>query len=161
MQLKLMTLAAAVALALAGGAYAADDNAKVDRKAMKAEKDKIEATYKADKANCKNMKGNAKDVCEADAKGKENVAKAELEQKYQPSAAHERKVDEAKAEHEYKVAKEKCDDQKGKEKSACEKEAKAQHDRAKADIKQRYAKAGNGARTAATGSTRNAPPASK
>ena len=81
MQLKMMSIAAAVALALAGAAQAAD-NAKVDRKAMKAEKDKVEATYKADKAKCKDMQGNAKDVCEADAKGKENVAKAELEQKY-------------------------------------------------------------------------------
>ena len=40
MQLKMMSIAAAVAFALAGAAQAAD-NAKVDRKAMKAEKDKV------------------------------------------------------------------------------------------------------------------------
>lgn len=139
---KLLSIAAVIALALAGAAHAAD-NPKVDRKAMKAEKDKVEATYKADKAKCKDMKGNSKDVCEADAKGKHDVAKAELDQKYAPTPAHQRKVDEAKADRQYSVAKEKCDGQKGQQKSACEKQAKASHDRARADIKQRYAKSDN------------------
>jgi len=142
MQSKLLSIAAGIAFALAGAAQAAD-NPKVDRKAMKAEKDKVEATYKADKAKCKDMKGSQKDVCEAQAKGKQNVARAELDQKYAPSPAHQRKVDEAKADQRYQVAKEKCDGQKGKQKSACEKQAKASHDRARADIKQRYAKSDN------------------
>jgi len=89
-------------------------------------------------------------VCEADAKGKENVRKAELENKYEPSEAHARKVDEAKAEHEYKVTKEKCDLNKGKEESACEKEAKAKYEKDKANIKAKYAAA---ERRSATGST--------
>jgi hypothetical protein len=96
------------------------------------------------------MKGHEKEICEADAKGKEKVAKAELEQKYEPSDSHSRKVDEAKAEHEYNVAKEKCDVAKGKEENACEKEAKAKYERAKADIKARFA---SKERKAATGST--------
>jgi hypothetical protein len=171
MQLKLLSLAAAVALAFAGAAQAQstssttsdkptvgaradggkDHKPSVDRKARKAEEDQIEATYKADKAKCKDMKGNEKDACEADAKGKENVAKAELKAKYDPTPGNQRKVDEAKAEHQYKVAKEKCDAQKGKEESACEKQAKATHDKAKADIKAKYAS--NERRKSATGST--------
>jgi len=123
---------------------------KVDRKARKAEEDRIEADYKAGKAKCGSMKGHEKEVCEADAKGKEKVAKAQLEQKYEPSAAHERKISEAKAEHEYNVAKEKCDVMKGKEESACEKEAKAKYERAKADIK---AKIATTERRAVSGST--------
>ena len=162
MQIKLLTIAAALALAFAGAAQAqytqpgaradgtADVKPSVDRKARKAEHDRIEADYKAAKAKCSPMKGHDKEVCEADAKGKERVAKAELEQKYEPSESHSRKVDEAKAEHEYNVAKEKCDVAKGKEESACEKEAKAKYERAKADIKARFA---SKERKAATGST--------
>ena len=146
-------LSIAVALAFAGSAWAQsgpaapytdkprvgaradgtpDVKPSVDRKARKAEHDRIEADYKAAKAKCS------------------PVAKAELEQKYEPSDSHSRKVDEAKAEHEYNVAKEKCDVAKGKEESACEKEAKAKYERAKADIKARFA---SKERKAATGST--------
>jgi hypothetical protein len=131
----------------------ADAKPSVDRKARKAEDDKIEAQYKSDKAKCKDMKGDEKDACEADAKGKEKVAKAELKAKYDPTPANQRKVDEAKAEHQYKVAKEKCDAQKGKEESACEKQAKADYDKAKADIKSKYASSGKGKSKSSTGST--------
>ena len=160
MQIRLLSIAAAVAFALAGaaqaqtsssGATAQDHKPSVDRKARKAEEDKISAQYKSDKAKCKDMKGNEKDACEADAKGKEKVAKAELKAKYDPTPANQRKVDEAKAEHEYKVAKEKCDAQKGKEESACEKQAKADYDKAKADIKSKYASSER--RKASSGST--------
>ena len=164
MKIQLCGIAAAVALAFAGLAQAQSSPSTApatprapaaDQKMKSAEKDRIEAEYKADKARCDGMKGNAKDVCVKEAKGKEKVAKAELDAKTDPSEHNQRKVMEAKADAQYDVAKEKCDDMKGKEKSACEKEAKAQHDRAKADIKQKYAKAG-GQRAAATGSTRNA-----
>jgi hypothetical protein len=101
----------------------------------KAAKDKIEADYKVDKAQCDALKDNAKDVCDKQAKGKENVAKAELEQQYKPSDSHARNVAEEKVKANYEVAKEKCDDQKGAAKSACEKEAKAEEARGKADIK--------------------------
>jgi len=81
------------------------------------------------------MKDNAKDVCNKEAKGKENVAKAELEQQYKPSDSNARKVEEEKVKATYDVAKEKCDDQKGDAKSACEKQAKADESKAKADIR--------------------------
>ena len=160
MHIKLLSIAAAVALAFAAAAQAQTPRAdgrsdadkprtmtekpKVDRKAMKAEEDRIEAEYKVAKAKCNDLKGNEKEVCEADAKGKEKVAKAELEQKYEPSPAHARKVEELKAEHEYHVAKEKCDAEKSKQENVCEKEAKAKYERAKADIK----------RSASTGSSK-------
>src|SRR5438132_1012663 len=96
------------------------------RKLKDAEEDRIEAEYKADKAKCDAMSGNAKDVCVKEAKGKEKVAKAELDAKKNPSERNTRKVEEAKADAKYEVAKERCDDMKGKEKSACEKEAKAE-----------------------------------
>src|SRR6266852_5437909 len=168
-------LSIAVALAFAGSAWAqsgpaapytdkprvgaradggTDVKPSVDRKARKAEQDRIEADYKAARAKCGPMKGQEKEVCEADAKGKERVAKDELEQKYEPSESHARKIDEAKAEHEYNVAKEKCDVAKGKEESSCEKEAKAKYERAKADIKARTATTERKAATGSTGTTK-------
>jgi hypothetical protein len=98
------------------------------------------------------MKDNAKDVCMAEAKAKEKVAKAELDAKNNPSQRNQRKVAETKAEGEYDVAKEKCDDMKGDEKNACQKQAKAKHDQAKADIKKQYAqRSDKSAPSAATG----------
>ncbi len=82
------------------------------------------------------MKDNAKDVCKKEAKGKEKVAKAELEQQYKPSASHARNGGRRKrSKAAYEVAKEKCDDQTGDAKSACVKQAKADEAKGKADIK--------------------------
>ena len=163
MQFKLLSIAAAVALALAGAAQAQSTTRtdsdkpraehKVDRKAMKAEKDKIEADAKAAKAKCGSMKGNEKDVCQAEAKANEKVAKAELEQKYEPSDRHARKVEETKAEGKYEVAKERCESNKDGAHD-CKKQAKAEYDKAKADIKAKHAKADSTRdRTASSGST--------
>ena len=101
----------------------------------KVAKEKIEADYKVDKAKCDTLKDNAKDVCDKEAKGKENVAKAELEQQYKPSDSHARNVKEEQVKATYEVAKEKCDDLKGDAKNACEKQAKADEAKGKAEIK--------------------------
>jgi len=158
MNVKLYGIAAAVMLALAGAAQAqtgtpstpradpADRGAKgsaVDRKVKNADEERIEAEYKADKAKCDGMTGNAKDVCQKEAKGKENVAKAELDARANPSERNQRKVEEAKADAKYDVAKERCDDMKGKEKNACEKQAKADHERDKAAMAKRTASSGS------------------
>lgn len=131
---KLSSLAVAVAFGFAGHAFAAD-NTGMTKDAYKEAKDKIEAQYKSDKASCDGMKGNAKDVCKAEAKGKEKVAKAELEAQYKPTAHNEEKAKMAKADADYAVAKEKCEDQKGSAKSACKKDAKTAHDNAKSQAK--------------------------
>ncbi len=64
----------------------------------KVAKEKIEADYKVAKTQCDTLKDNAKDVCQKEAKGKENVAKAELEQQFKPSDSNARKVAEEKVE---------------------------------------------------------------
>jgi hypothetical protein len=156
MKLQILSIAAAVAMAF--GSAHAQSTSSANRDMNKADKDRIAADYKADKAKCDSMQGNAKDVCMKQAKGKENVAKAELDNKAHPSARNQRKVGEAKAKSDYEVAKEKCDDQKGKEKSACEKEAKAAYDRAKADMKK---SAGTGATSAKSASTAKSTSATK
>jgi hypothetical protein len=125
---KMNLVAAALALAFAGPVFAADSMSKDQ---VKAEKDRIASEYKANKEKCKDLKANAKDICMAEAKGQEKVAKAELDAKQKDTPKNRQKVAEAKADADYGVAKEKCDDMKGKEKSQCEKDAKAAHSAAK------------------------------
>ena len=122
-------------MALASGLLVATHASAMTREEHKAAETKIEADYKSAKAQCDTLKDNAKDVCEKDAKGKENVAKAELEHAYKPSSSSARKVAEEKVKATYEVAKEKCDDMKGDTKNACEKEAKAAEARGKADVR--------------------------
>lgn len=157
MTLKLCSIAAAVALALGMTAAQAQqtrdpapradrpaaDRPAADRSAARkvkdAEEEKIEADAKAAKAKCETMSGNAKDVCQAEAKANEKIAKAELDAKKNPTPRNQRKAAEMKAEGRYEIAKEKCEDMKGNEMQACRKDAKAKHDQAKADIKKQYA----------------------
>jgi hypothetical protein len=51
----------------------------------KREKDRVEAEAKAAKAKCKELKDNAKDICQAEAKANEKVAKKELDFKKNPN----------------------------------------------------------------------------
>jgi hypothetical protein len=103
--------------------------------AYKAEKEHIEDDYKADKARCGYLSGNAEDVCVAEAKGNNATAKAVLEATYEPSKENRYKADIARVEADYEVAKEKCDDQAGKAKDVCLKDAKAAEAAAKANVK--------------------------
>ena len=97
----------------------------------KVQKDRIEADYKVAKAKCATFSANAKDICHAEAKNVEKVARAELEAQYKPSASADKKVKNAKAEGAYDVAKQKCDDLKGDAKATCIKDARAARDSAK------------------------------
>jgi osmotically-inducible protein OsmY len=131
-EVSLTSIAAALALAFSAGAMAAQGMSKDD---YKAGKDRIAAEYKSAKAACASLTANAKDICVAEAKGKEKVAKAELQAGYKPSDKSRSAIGIAKAEADYAVAKEKCDDKAGNDKKACVKEAKAVVARAKADAK--------------------------
>ena len=101
----------------------------------KAEKDRIEADAKSAKAACKSMKDNAKDVCEAEAKGKEKLAKKELDYKKNPNDKNAQDVEKMKAEVAYELQKEKCEDMKGADMAKCKKDAKVEKDRAMAAAK--------------------------
>lgn len=131
-KLIMTTIAAAVALAFSTGAMAASTMSKDE---YTADKNKIAAELKAAKASCGSQKANAKDICIAEANGKEKVAKAELEARYMPSDKNSRAVKTAQASADYGVAKEKCDDKAGADKKACVKDAKAAEAKAKADAK--------------------------
>jgi hypothetical protein len=101
----------------------------------KADKDRIGANYKNDKAACASLSGNAKDICIEEAKAKEKNARAELEYSYSGKPGDQTKVLVTKAKSAYAVAKERCDDKAGNDKDVCVKEAKAVETKALADAK--------------------------
>ena len=115
MRNQLTLLAAAIALALSTGVQAADTKT-------------IDQQHKAEVEKCKDMQGNAKDICKKEADGRQKVAKAEAEAKENDTPKNRLKVEEVKATAQYDVARERCDDQKGDAKDACQKAAKAERD---------------------------------
>jgi hypothetical protein len=94
-----------------------------------------DAQYKIDKDACSSLSGNAKDICVAEAKGKDKVAKADAEAAYAntPKARENARV--ALAQANYNVTIEKCDDLAGNRKDVCVKEAKAEFVKGKANAK--------------------------
>jgi hypothetical protein len=94
-----------------------------------------ETQYKVDKDACGARSGNAKDICLAEASGKEKVAKADAEAAYKitPKAREDARI--ARAEATHNVSKEKCDDLSGNAKDVCVKEADATLTKVKADAK--------------------------
>ena len=76
-----------------------------------------ETQYKIDKDACGARSGNVKDICLAEASGKEKIAKADARRQ---AAADKRDAD-------YKVAAEKCDALSGSAKSTCISEAKLRY----------------------------------
>ena len=130
-KLNITAIAAAIALAFSAGAMATG----MSKDDYKSAKDSIAAEFKPVRSGCDSFSANAKDVCMAEANGKEKVARAVLEAKYKPSKDASYKVRVAKAEADYAVAKEQCDDKAGNVKDVCIKEAKAAETAAKADAK--------------------------
>ena len=94
-----------------------------------------DAQYKVDKNACSSLSGNAKDICIAEAKGKDDIAKAEATAAYEntPKAREATRV--AYAQANYNVSMEKCDDLAGNRKDVCVQEAKAELVRGKANAK--------------------------
>jgi hypothetical protein len=110
----------------------------ISRDEYKREKDRIEADAKAAKEKCKALKDNAKDICQAEAKANEKVAKKELDYKNKPTEKNRYEADKMKAEAAYEVAKEKCEDQKGADIVSCKKAAKDEEKRALAALKSQH-----------------------
>ena len=75
-------IAAAVSLAFSACSMANS----MSKEEYKAGKKSIEADYTSTKAGCDPLLANAKDICKAEAKGKEKVALAELDASYKRSA---------------------------------------------------------------------------
>ncbi len=100
-----------------------------------AAKDEVKAMFKVERDKCDTLAGNAKDVCVERAKGQEKVALANLEYQHTGKVKDRNDYLESRYEARYKIAKEMCDDKTGNAKDVCVAEAKAEHDKAKADLK--------------------------
>jgi hypothetical protein len=107
----------------------------MSKEERKAEESRISAEHKNAKNRCDSLKGNARDICMAEADGVHKIAKADLDarDKGTPKAQMEARM--ARAEADYAVAKERCDDAAGNVKDVCIADAKAMLARAKADAK--------------------------
>jgi hypothetical protein len=126
------TAVVALGIGCAGTAFAAD---AMSREAYKAEKDRIEAEYKAAKEKCDKLSGNAEDVCQVQAKGTRRIAEAELDARNKNTPRAQEDVKKVRADVDYDVAKEKCDDLAGNAKDSCQKDAKAVHARAVSNVR--------------------------
>jgi hypothetical protein len=125
------SLAVAAALGLSASAYAG----LLSKDEIKRENDRISADFKTQRLACDGRAGNAKDICMAEAKGNEKVAKAEVEARDKGTAKARQEALVARADASYDVAKERCDDFAGNTKDVCLKDAKAVLVKATADAK--------------------------
>ena len=124
-----MAVAVIVLASLASNVTAADSpDEAVEKQARE--------TYRAEKKDCDKLKGNAEDVCEAQAKAKRDIAIANARAKTKNTAEARADAAEVKAKAEYDIAEEKCDNLQGKEQDACESQAKAIRDKALAAAQQ-------------------------
>ena len=132
LRLSIVRTACVVATGLVCAAAGA---ANISPAVYKTASDELKSTYKAEREACKQMSGNAKDICAETAKGKEKVAMAHLQYQRSGDAKDMAKLTEARSDARFEVAKEVCDDQAGNAKDVCVAKAKADHDKAKADAK--------------------------
>jgi len=100
---------AAVAACLLMGTSAMAQMSPTD---FNAGKTRIKNDYSTEKKTCSSQSGNARDICVAEAKGKENVALAELDNSYKPTLKTQYKVRAEQADATYDVAIQKCDEMK-------------------------------------------------
>jgi hypothetical protein len=108
--------------------------ANMSKEAYKDSKVKIDNTYKIESKACDTASGNAKDICVETAKGKQNIAKTDLEYQYTGKASDKRDAQEARIEAEFEVAKERCDDKAGNENDVCMTQAKSTREKAMASL---------------------------
>jgi hypothetical protein len=126
---------AAVVLALgfaSAGAFAGD---LMSKDAYKAEKERIKALYKMDTERCKGLSGNAKDICHAEASGREKIALADLDARNENTPKAREDAMTARADAIYSIDMQKCDDLAGQKKDLCRQEAKSMRDKVRADAK--------------------------
>ena len=126
---NLTALSAAIGLGLGASAMGAG----ISEAQYKSAGQGIAARHTNEQALCESMAGNSKDVCQAEANGRESVAKAELELSYSESSKTRYDVRMAKANAAYAIANEKCDDAAGNVQDVCRKEAQSAEVAAKAD----------------------------
>ena len=135
MRSLLSTIARSVVIGAGALVCAVGANAAGDKAVYEKAKASGKSTYEAATKQCDAMKGNAKDVCIAEAKAARTKTEEEAQAAYQGTPKARAHAVEEIAEANYKVAKQRCDDRTGNDKDVCIKVAKAELTRAKADAK--------------------------
>ena len=118
----LCALAVVVCLGAGGsGVWAAGAPKRMSQQDYRQAGDRIDAQYRADRKYCASLqvKPQLADVCQAEARGKADAAKAELEARYRPSPDATLKAKNAVAEANYDVARKKCDAGRAQAKDRC------------------------------------------
>ena len=116
-----LALGASLVLAFSSGSALA----RMSKGEFESAKARIHADLRADEAACASRPGHSADVCMRRAKGKADVAQAQLEYRYAPDRRHRRSVAIAQAKADFTVAIERCDALAGQNKRACVQRAKA------------------------------------
>ena len=97
--------------------------ANIDKATYNTGKTRVQSEFKADKAACGSMAGNAKDVCVKEAKAAETRGLAEAKLGKQVGEARKDAAQDIR-DADYKVAIEKCDAMAGDSKASCVASAK-------------------------------------
>lgn len=133
-ELKCKTILIGCALglgaAVVGAATSVPAPAAMTKQGYQAARARIGAQYKAEAAACGRLRGNARDLCKLQAKGRSEVAQAQLEAQYHPSPEADRKAMDAKADADFRLAKANCRNLKGDASRACIEQAKVMRDAA-------------------------------
>lgn len=133
-QYQLIRIIVALGLAVGGaGAFAknkalelpAAEKAPLTAASYEAAKTTIDRKFEVDQKACERLRGNAQDVCNAQAQGKQKSERALLDARYKPSPDSVESAKFATADANYEVDKAKCGARKGKAKSRCIADAKA------------------------------------
>lgn len=133
--MKRMLASVIIAIATIGFVSSSNAATKEEKATYKAATDQADAEYKMARDKCKELKGNEKDVCSAEAKAARIHTKANAEAAYKKTPKAEREAREDIADADYAVAKAKCGSKSGNDKDVCIKEAKVVKTNAMMDSK--------------------------
>ena len=90
----------------------------------------IEAETRVAVSHCRDLEGQSKDLCKAEARAEERIRKADLEARYRGTVAAAADARLARAKAQYEIAKARCSAERSEDKLACLRSARA--DKAKA-----------------------------
>jgi hypothetical protein len=102
------------------------DSTPTTRDNYAAAKSSAGAQYKIDEDACSLLDGNAKDVCGAQAKGKEGVAEADAKSAYEDTPSARQNASLANAQASYNVAVEECANLAGNRRNVCVQQARGE-----------------------------------
>ncbi|WP_229509579.1 BON domain-containing protein [Massilia sp. CCM 8734] len=129
------TLLATALSAAFASAYAAETTTKTDTATYRTMTQKADADYKLASAQCKDMSGNARNLCMEEAKVTRARADLAALTDYNNTLKGRTKARTELANADYSLAKVKCADTSGAEKDSCMSNARAVHTAALADVK--------------------------